>query len=196
LGRVNDMSELNSEHGTLETYICKLFQHIGYTVGSRAYHHNTEFMSLAKVTNDVTAMIIRTEPDVFVYNQIRAMNLEFKTTKHTNRISIEALPLMHHVILAETLGVNTVYFCKLGNKDFVFETSNLPKINVITIPTNKVYPAKDKLLDWSKLKNIEYINQEPFDRRYGSGDPFITLTELHKLESIKSYMVRLAKETP
>jgi len=169
------MSYLNSHHEELQRSVCDKFVLCGFVTASNGYEFNPSLLPLKNIVNDSTTMIIRTEPDTIVYNKKLSFLLEFKTGTSPYKINIEALPLIHHEILATKLNVQTIYFCKIPNKDFVFCSSDLPRISSITIPCNKVYPCKKEMEQWAIEKGIP-VNTGSFDRQYGSGDPFITIT--------------------
>jgi len=157
-------------HSELQTRVCNAFVKCGFYTASMVC--NVEH--LTEVTNDPTAMVLRTTPDMFVFNKNKAFELDFKTS-YGSVLRPEALPLIVHSTSSDIFGTEMLYFCKNSYNEFVFSISSLPQFSVLVIPPDKTYPCKHQMIEWAHKKNIK-VYQGPYSG-CGSHDPFLKLDD-------------------
>lgn len=164
-------------HKTLETRVKSYLEERGYYVHEATYHATLpEKMSqLLSRRFDMTSLYLRARADRIALHLMIPVQFEWEVKTHANPryndLTIELLPLAHHMAKAE-LGVQVLYVFNVNGREGGFWVHKMPPARVIFLPPRAEYNP----FLWH-FRNIcaKYFRNVPVQEKEvnGSRDPFV-----------------------
>ncbi len=167
-------------HNEVEKKVCKHLESLGFVSVSMTYHEilPQEIQEALKRNPSPTALYIRTRADRVAFHLDQSVVFEWEYKSHESSrykdITLEALPLMHHIKKAE-LGVRILYIHYDKEKIQSFWVDHMPAIRELWIPrVEKNDGIRSALLSCHQryFPDAKVVAREAAG---GSNDPFVII---------------------
>lgn len=169
----------NQNHKSLEVRVNEYLTEHGYITASATYHDVMPDAIKRILMNrfDFTSLYIRGRADRIAVHKVKNITFEWEVKTHQrtgkNDLTIEALPMLHHII-KDKLGVRCLYIFNVNGIEGGFWVRDMPAIRCTFVPPRPAYqPIRNELI--SMVKTI-YPTMDIVEMPVGgTGDPFFII---------------------